>query len=152
VLILPGFVLSFLLALGERDWFHCFAYADNAEAPRLPSIFAPGELTPILLETLTPPVSNPALFAWHFGPTVGFALLFGLTRSRLKRRVLFIALALYLACLLWMLLPLSGQHSCDSSGAGSRLTLPVFTGIGIFAALFAHRLACLIGAYRHDPP
>ena len=66
VLFLPGFVLSFLLALGERDWFHCFSHAETSDSPPLPSLFASGEFTPVLLETLTPPLSHWILALAHF--------------------------------------------------------------------------------------
>ena len=151
VLLLPGFGLSFLLALGERDWFHCFAYADQVTPP-LPSLFAPGELMPVLLETLTPPFSHPLMAALHFGPSLLFALFFLLSHSRAQRRTLLIALAAFLLFCLWKLLPLSGQHNCDGNGVQTGGLLPFLVILGNIAALTANKLNCLAGACRHDAP
>ncbi len=151
VLLLPGFLLSFLLALGERDWFHCFAYGDSV-APPLPSLFASGELTQVLLETLTPPFSHPLMTLLHFGPSLLFALFFYLAKSRAQRRTLLITLAVFVLFYLWTLLPPSGQHDCDRKGADSSLSLPLFAILGTLMALLANKLTCLAGACRHDDP
>lgn len=151
LLLLPGLLLSFLLALGERDWFHCFAHADHAAAPPLPSLFAAGELAPVLLETLTPPFSHPLLGALHFGPTLLFALFFLRAGSPGQRRILLAALGAYLLFCLWMLLPPASQHDCDRKGAGAAFSLPLFAIAGSLIALVANKLNCLAGACRHAP-
>jgi hypothetical protein len=151
ILILPALLLSFLLALGERDWFHCFAHVDSTNIPPLPSIFDRGEFMPVLLETLTPPFSRPLLAVLHFGPTLIFAILFGLSRSNARRRMLLMVLGLFLIWVVWMLVPAASQHDCDRKGTDAMLALPMFILAGSIAALLANKISCMIGTC-HDVP
>lgn len=144
--IVPGFMISFLLALGERDWFHCFAHAETSTPPPMPSLFAPGEFSSVLLETVTPPLSGWWLFALHFGPTAAFALLVLLARSPAQRRTGLAALALFLLWALWMLLPPSSQHACDAAGPDAMPILTLLVAVGTLAALLANKITCLSGA------
>ena len=137
--LITGFGLSFLLALGERDWFHCFTYAE-ALRPPMPSLFAPGELMPVVLETLTPPFGDPYLFLLHFAPGLAFG--FYWLRAP-HRRTLGIALGLFVLIALLMLLPVSAQHDCDRKGTGALFTLFLLAPLGTLLAMAAHFLTRL---------
>jgi len=150
IFMAPGFLLSFLLALGERDWFHCFSYTGTWNAPSLPSIFAPGELTPVLLETLTPPFSHWLLTILHFGPFALFALLFYLARQSSQRNAILLGLALFIGVCLFALLPAASQHDCDRKGTDAAFLLFTFVPLGFLAALLANKFNCIAGACRHD--
>ena len=149
LLLLPGFVLSLLLALGERDWFHCFAHAEFADPPPLAPLFAPGELTPVLLETLTPPFSGPAMMLWHFGPGAFFAVLYLSTRNAPRQRAALAGAALYLGALTVVLLPVARQHGCGSAGPDSAINLPFFHAAG--RRHRAGRRQTLLPDRRHAP-
>ena len=143
--LITGFGLSFLLALGERDWFHCFAYADGIRPP-MPSLLGPGELMPVLLETLTPPFGDPYLFLLHFAPGLVFAT-YWLGRPR---RPLLIAYLLFVALAFVLLLPISGQHDCDRKGTEGLFTLFLLAPVGTLLAMSAAYLPQWIKP-RHDP-
>ena len=149
VLILPGFLLSFLLALGERHWHHCFIHI-KGDAPGLPSIFAPGEFIPVVLETVTPPFSHPLMTLLHFGPFLLFALFLWLGPTRRIRRAMWVSLALFLVTCLLILLPLDMQHECDEAGPQGWLLLYAILPVGLIMALSTR----LFIAWRSDdiPP
>ncbi|MCG7574732.1 hypothetical protein MHM39_14260 [Phaeobacter sp. CNT1-3] len=128
--LLTGFGLSFLLALGERDWFHCYAHV-GTDRPPLPSIWAEGELMPVILETLTPPFGHPMLFVLHFGAGIAFATYW----LRHPRRPLLFAYAMFAVLSLFTLLPPSSEHGCDPTGTGGLYALTFLTLAGIILAL-----------------
>ena len=140
LLLFTGFGLSLLLALGERDWFHCFTYAE-ALRPPMPSLFAPGELMPLLLETVTPPFGDPYLFLLHFAPGLAFGFYCLHTPHR---RSLGIALGLFVLVSLLLLLPIADQHDCDRKGTGAVFTLFLLAPLGTLLAMGAHFLPRLL--------
>lgn len=150
VLLLPGFVFSFLLALAERDWFHCFTYAETASgAPPLPSIFSAGELTPVLVQTLTAPVSTALMALLHAAPTAVFALFVFRTRSRPARRAQLAGLALLLGYGAWYLTPPVVPHGCDGSGPPEATALLSHLAlVGTALSLIINKLTCIAGACR----
>lgn len=129
-----GLLLSFLLALGERSWFHCFAHL-GAEAPALPSLLAPGELMPVLLETLTPPFGHWLLFLLHYGAGLGFALAVILASHPKQHATLFWVFLLFLAAVLLVLLPITSQHDCDRKGTDAIFSLMLLAPLGYVLAL-----------------
>ena len=140
-------MLSFLLALGERDWFHCFAHAGAATPPPLPSIFAPAELTPVLLETVMPPFSHWLNPLFYFGPFAIFAVLFLFARTLPAHVILAAVFALFLLFCLWRLLPPAALHACDANGPGDLALLIPILFAGLFAGLVARRIGCSIGVF-----
>ena len=136
LLVLSGFGLSLLLALGERDWFHCFAHADGIR-PAMPSLFAPGELMPVLLETLTPPFGHPLLFLLHFAPGLGFGFFWLRSQSKAQRNALLIAFSLFILLAGLLLLPPGSQHDCDRKGTDGLFALFLLSPFGYLLAVTA---------------
>lgn len=134
--LIPGFGLSFLLALGERDWFHCYAFIGQTR-PDIPSLLIWDELRQVLLETVTPPFGDPYLFLLHFAPGLAFGALW-LTRPQ---RALVLGWAIFVAlCLIW-LLPVATQHDCDPKGTEGVFALFLLAPIGVLIAFAAHYLS-----------
>ena len=134
-----GLLLSFLLALGERSWFQCFAQTGDG-SDLLAGLFASGDVVPVLLETLTPPFGHWALFLLHYGAGIGFALALVLARTSRQRRALWAALALFFVVALWMLVPVSSQHDCDRKGTNAVFLLMLLSPLGYVLALGSHVL------------
>ena len=146
ILLLPGFLLSALRALAERDWRLCLAQDGRTDPP--PSLLAPAELIPVLHDTIASPLTHPLATLLHVGPFVVFALLYRLAATAAARRALLIALAAFLAFCAHVLLSPSGLHDCDRKGTDALILLAGLAPAGALAALFANRLSCIASACR----